>query len=188
MHLYNGNNGLSAHQELSKPRRELARTKKDAIRKRRGKVYSHTRKKYTEYERREYLLYTNQRHKKRGVNGAFRETDRNNGENKEGGRRERTSSYERFREARESLYEQAQSVMQDRANRRGARERYQGAIDSVRDGLHELQDTIRKGLSTVVEQSRDFISTAKEFTRTIEQKIAKENYQEPEQEQGGFAP
>ena len=184
----NGNNGLSSHQKLSKPRRELARTKREQIRKRRGKVYSHTQKRYTDYERREYLLYTNQRHEKRGVNGAFRETDRNNGENKEGGRRERTSSYERFREARESLYEQAQSVMRDRANRRGAREQYQGAIDSVRDGLCELQDTIQKRFSTIVEQSRGFISTAKELTRAIKRKIANENYQEPEQEQSGFAP
>jgi len=184
----NGDNGISSSKRVSQPRRELARTKREQIRKKRGKVYSHTRKRYTDYERQEYLLYTNQRHEKRGVNGAFRETDRNNRENKEGGRRERTSSYERFREARESLYEQAQSVMRDRANRRGAREQYQGAIDSVRDGLCELQDTIQKRFSTIVEQSRGFISTAKELTRSIKQKIANENYQEPEQEQSGFAP
>jgi hypothetical protein len=76
--------------------------------------------------------------------------------------------------------------MQDKANRRGARERYRGAIDSVRDGLQELQDTIRKGFSAVIEQSRDFISTAKELTTAIEQKIAREIYQEPEQ--GGSSP
>jgi len=178
----NGNTILSTSKGLSKPRRELARTKRTQTRKRRSKIYTHTSKRYQDYERQQLLLYSNQQ---RRVNGTLREADRNNGENKEGSGRERTSSYERFREARESLYEQAQSVMRDRANRRGARERYQGAIDSVRDGLHELQGTIRKGLSAVVEQSRDFISTAKELTRAIEQKIARENYQEPTQ--GGWS-
>jgi len=179
----NGDTSLSTHQRLSQPRRarrELARTKREQIRKQRGrKVYSHTKGRYTDYRERENLLYPNKRNEKRGVNGTFRATDRDNREDKEGSRTERKSSFDRFREARESIYEQAQTVMQHRANRRGARERYREAITSTRDGLQELQGTIRRGFSTVVEQSRDFISTAKEFARAIEQKIAREIHQEP---------
>ncbi len=175
----NGDTSLSTHQKLSQSGRELASTKAKQIRRqKRKKIYSHIKRRYTYYKRRESLLYNNKRNEKRGVNGTIRATNRDNREDKKGSRTERKSSYDRFREARESLYKQVKRVMQYRANRRGARERYREAITSTRDGLQELQDTIRKGFSTIIKQSRDFISAAKEFARAIEQKIARENYQE----------
>jgi hypothetical protein len=143
------------------------RAKKDS--RRRQATYSHTIGRYTSYRGRQALLYPDKQ-QERGLNGTTRRTNQNHRTNTKGSTRERTSSYERFREARESLYEQAQTVMRDRANRERARERIREAISKLGNELQNIQNEVSN-------RSHKLIESIKRISRVVEQRIERKNKQ-----------
>ena len=135
-------------------------------------VYSHTSKRYTALARQRNLLYPN---RKGGMSGTDRNTTGRYGTTEERERPERTSSYEQFSEARESLYSQARAVVQDRANSRGTRartaERTREKINDIGAEFTELESAISRRYNQFDGQSADIIESAKELTKAIEQKL-----------------
>ena len=146
---------------------------------RREQVYTHTNERLRLYSRQQDSLRSNQRK----INGITRDTTRGHGETEERERPERESSYESLRDSRESLYNQARGIVQDRAERRGRRERNRRAIDRIGTEFKELESTVSREYKEVDEQSECLIESAQELTRAVEQKL------EPTQEQDyGNAP
>jgi uncharacterized coiled-coil DUF342 family protein len=128
------------------------------------------------------VLYTNEKNKGRGgINGITRGTNQDNRTNTNGSSRERTSTYESLREARTSLYEQAQGIMRDRATRRRARGQINKAIDSFRDEFQNFRNTVSSGFIGIKEESEHLIKSTKELARAIEAKLRSKEQQEPEQ-------
>jgi len=82
-------------------------------------------------------------------------------------REERSSSYERFREARAILYTKAQRVVPIRRERRATRERYRTAIDAIRGGISEFKEVCDKFTQKVGNTAGYF----HEITAKIGQKI-----------------
>ena len=149
---------------------------------RREQVYSHSIRRNKALQRQRDLLYPN---RPGGIDGTNRNTNRRYGTTREREPRERTSSYERFSESRESLYSQTRGIVQDRANSRATRtrtaERTREAINGAGEELAKLESTVSRRYNQVDRQSEHLIESAKELTRTIEKEIKKENYKEPEQ-------
>ena len=120
----------------------------------------------------------------RGINGTRRTIQNRERERettltrvRERTRESRTSLYTQFRENRKSLYEQTRAIMQDRANsserdRRRAKRTYE-SIKQLNRGFSKLQNELSSGLKGINEQSSNFIKTAQELARDVEQFVEK---------------
>ncbi len=149
---------------------------------RRKQVYSHSIRRNKALQGQKNLLYPN---KQGGIGGTSRNTNSRYGTTREREPRERTSSYERFSEARESLYSQTRGIVQDRANSRATRtrtaERTRETINRAGEELAKLESAISRRYEEVNRESEHLIETVRELERTIEKEIKKENYKESEQ-------
>jgi len=153
-------------------------TEAQIYKQKREKVYNHRSRRDSTLSRQKNLLYPN---RLGGISGTDRNTTSRHGTTAEREPTKRTSSYEQFSKARESLYSQARTVVQDRANTRATRTRTRGqyseAINRVGEKLAELTSTVSRRYEQINRESADIIQSAKEFTRIVEQKLR------PQQEQ-----
>jgi len=135
-------------------------------------VYTHTNQRFKHYREQKERVYPN---RPGGISGTNRNTTSRHGTTAEREPTERTSSYDEFREARESLYSQTREVVQDRANSRATRARTRGqyneAINGAGEELTSLESSISRRYEQINRESEHLIEAINEFTTTIEQSL-----------------
>ena len=135
----------------------------------REQIYSYTGNRYKALKRQANILYPDDR--KRGIDGTHRNATSRHGKTETRERPERTSSYERFRESRESLYSKARGTMQDRANERGRRRQYSESINRVGETVTDLEGSLSRRYKDINRESANTLESALELTRAIEKEI-----------------
>ena len=135
----------------------------------RAKIYGYTKSRFAEYKRRTKGLFGN---KQRGINGTI-----GNGVNglRETRAREfskRKSTYESFRETRNSLYQEARGTMQNRANRRGRRERFGEKVGHIGEAVGVLKTAVSSRYREVDRQSSHLIQAVERIIKSAKIKVA----------------
>ena len=140
-----------------------------------GQIYRYTSNRYKALKKQKALLYPNRPGE---IDGTHRNANARHGTTTERERPKRTSSYERFRESRESLYSKARAVVQDRANERYRRRQHIEAINGARETVTELESEISRRYRNIDQESESLIESANELTRAIDKQIRRKNIQE----------